>query len=299
MQELIVLSGKGGTGKTSVTASLAMLADDAVVVDCDVEAPDLHLILSPEIVDREDFVGGDAAMLNWELCIGCGRCAELCRFDAILPYGPPNRFAEQTYVVNALACEGCNLCAEICPGEAIAMVPAVCGEWFVSRTRAGTLVHAQLRPGHGNSGKLVSHLRQQARVIADQKQHSLIIGDGVPGIGCPVIASLSGASLSLAVVEPSVSALHDFERVIELARHFSVPMMACVNKYDVNVELTERIEQVARDANVDIVGRIPTDPAVVAAQMEEMSVVECGDGPAADAIREIWGRVSVRLVEAA
>lgn len=291
----MVISGKGGTGKTSVVASLAALAGDAVLVDCDVEAPDLHLVLSPEREQAAGFVGGKKASLRWDLCIGCGRCAELCRFGAILPYGPPNRFADHTYIVNDLACEGCNVCAALCPGRAIEMVEVSSGEWYISRTRHGPLVHARLKPGHGNSGKLVALLRKEARALAQQQQKGLILGDGVPGIGCPVIASIGGADLVLAVVEPSISGLHDFQRVVELTAHFSVATLACINKFDIDHGLTTQIEEYATGAGVTLVGRIPYDTAVVAAQMQGQSVVEHGDGPAAAAIREVWQQVRDRL----
>ena len=295
MQELIVISGKGGTGKTSVVASLAALADHAVLVDCDVEAPDLHLLLAPELQSSEDFVGGRTAYLRWSECIGCGRCAELCRFGAIQPLGPGNRFAEHTYVVHPLACEGCNLCAEICPARAIEMVPSVCGQWFRSQTRHGPLIHARLRPGRGNSGKLVTLLRKEARALAAENGHTLIIGDGVPGVGCPVIASVGGATLVLIVVEPSVSGLHDFERAADLTAHFSVPTVICVNKHDVAPALTERIEATARARGLDLVGQIPYDDSVVAAQMQARSLIEHSDGPASQAVRTLWNNLQCRL----
>lgn len=295
MQELIVLSGKGGTGKTSVMAGLATLADDAILVDCDVEAPDLHLLLSPTIEQSRDFEGGEVAWLRPDQCIGCGRCAELCRYDAIVPYGPPNRFADQTYIVQTLACEGCRLCAEICPNQAIAMVPTVCGEWHMSGTRCGPLVHAQLKPGHGNSGKLVTHLRNEARRLAQTRGAHLVLGDGVPGVGCPVIASVSGATLALIVVEPSLSGRHDFERVVELTRHFNVPAVVCVNKYDIDVELTAEIEAWADSVGVRPIGRIPRDPAVVAAQMAERTIIEHDSSPAARAIHSVWAELCDEL----
>lgn len=295
MRELVVISGKGGTGKTSALSSFAALAENAVLVDCDVETPDLHLVLDPQVEQSCDFSGGDAAYIRWSDCIGCGRCAELCRWNAICLGGPPNRFTEMTYTADARICEGCRLCAEICPGRAIEMHRVRTGEWFISRTRCGPLVHAQLRPGRGNSGKLVTLLRQQARKLAEQSQDNLILCDGVPGVGCPVIASIRGVDLALVVAEPSVAGLHDFLRVLDLAKHFQVPTLVCVNRFDVDEAVTEEIESAAADAGVPSVGRIPSDRAVVAAQIAGRSVVEHSEGPAAAAVRETWTLVRQRL----
>lgn len=295
MRELTVISGKGGTGKTSVVAALAALADSAVLVDCDVETPDLHLLLDPHPVRTEEFVGGEVAYLRWDLCTGCGRCAQLCQFDAIVACGPPNRFAERTYMIDGRACEGCRLCAALCPADAITMGPSIDGVWHVSETRCGPLVHARLEPGHGNSGKLVTRLRQEARTVARRAGAAFILCDGVPGIGCPAIAALAGADLALAVAEPSRAGRHDLERVIALARHFSVPLVVCVNRFDEHLRLTEEIEAMARAAGAAPIGRIPRDPAVVAAQVACASVVEASDGPAAAALRALWQLLRDRL----
>lgn len=295
MQELIVLSGKGGTGKTSITAGLAALAEQAVIVDCDVETPDLHLVLDPQPQQTEDFVGGNAAALRWDMCIGCGRCLELCRYGAILPYGPPNRFTQQTYVINARACEGCNVCAELCPAQAIAMVPAVNGQWHVSKTRHGPLVHARLTPGHGNSGKLVSLLRKEARALAERDSLPWVIGDGVPGVGCPVIASVGGADLALIVVEPSIAARHDLNRVIDLTTHFKVPAVLCCNRYDIDESLTSEIEAEARDRGVEPIGRVPYDERVVAAQVAATTIIEHDTGPVGPAVRALWDALQQRM----
>ncbi len=295
MPELVIISGKGGTGKTSVVGGLAALADSALLVDCDVETPDLHIVLRPEIRERRDFVGGETALLRRDQCIGCGRCAAMCRFDAIRGGGPPTRLASETYLVDPLKCEGCRVCAQICPAQAVEMVPAFNGEWYVSDTRFGPFVHARLKPGRGTSGKLVTLLRSEARQRSEAADRSLIICDGVPGAGCPVIASVRGADLALIVTEPSVSGLHDFQRAAELLRHFEVPAMACVNKADVAPDVADQLERAAYAAGVETTTRIPYDKAVVAAQMSGRTIIEQDNGPAAAALCEVWAQVQERL----
>jgi MinD superfamily P-loop ATPase len=295
MKELTVISGKGGTGKTSVVSSFAALASDAVVVDCDVDAPDLHLVLEPTPVQQRPFVGGQLARIDAARCTGCGRCAEVCRFDAVRCNGPAKQAKPSSYTIDPLSCEGCRVCVEICPEKAIESLPATNGEWFISRTRHGPMVHAQLGVAEDNSGKLVSLLRQQARALAQREQRELLICDGPPGIACPVIASLTGTSLVLIVIEPTLSGLHDFERVLELVEHFGLPAIACINKFDVSVKMAERIAATAAHHGVDVIGRIPYDRAVVEAQLCSTSVVEHGDGSASSALREIWQSVKQRL----
>ena len=215
MKELVVISGKGGTGKTSLVASFASLAQPVVVTDCDVDAADLHLVLQPQIQQCEDFIGGKKARINTERCLARGQCAELCRFEAISFAGPGNGRVPRTFRIDTLACEGCGVCVDYCPHHAIDLEPVVCGQWFVSETRCGPLVHARLGVAAENSGKLVTQLRRTASQLAAERQLELILCDGSPGIGCPVIASLTAASLALFVVEPTVSGLHDFCRVAE------------------------------------------------------------------------------------
>jgi len=295
MKELVVISGKGGTGKTSLAASLVALDHKAVVVDCDVDAPDLHLVLQPVIMQKELFIGGQTARINAPECTACEQCLEVCRFEAIRCNGPVEGVNRPVCSVDPLACEGCAVCAAICPAQAIEMVAAVNGEWFISHTRFGLMVHARLGIAEDNSGKLVSLLRKRARELAEQGGHELIICDGPPGIGCPVIASLTGASLVLIVTEPTVSALHDFERVVELARHFNLPAVACINKFDLNQTMAERVASRAGQSGVEVLGRIPYDKAVTEAQMQSVSVVEYDRGPASAAIIAVWEQVRDRL----
>lgn len=295
MKELVVISGKGGTGKTSLVASFASLAKPAVLTDCDVDAADLHLVLQPQIQQCADFIGGNKARINPECCLARGQCAELCRFEAISFTGPGNGRVSGTFRIDALACEGCGVCVDNCPHHAIDFQPAVCGQWFVSDTRCGPLVHARLGAGAENSGKLVTHLRRTAAQLAVERKLELILCDGSPGIGCPVIASLTGAGSALFVVEPTVSGLHDFRRVAELAMRLGVPGMLAVNKADLNEEATRQLEDLARQRGIAVVGRVPYDAAVTRAQVARQTVVEASDGPAAQAIRSVWAEVHRRL----
>jgi MinD superfamily P-loop ATPase len=266
MKELVIISGKGGTGKTSVTASFAALANRAVFADCDVDAADLHLILNPEIRDRNLFYSGHEAIVREADCTGCGLCAELCRFDAIRESG--GRFR-----IDPESCEGCGVCVEFCPVKAIDFPDRLCGEWFVSQTRYGTLVHARLGIGAENSGKLVSTVRQQAKQFATAVQAEWILVDGPPGTGCPVIASISGADAVLAVTEPTLSGQHDLQRVLDLARHFSLPAFVCVNKWEINPEMTEKIEACAAASGARVLSRIPYDRDVTRAQINAQCAV--------------------------
>ncbi len=288
MNELVIISGKGGTGKTSLVASYAVLSREAVMADCDVDAADLHLVLQPQIRRRHTFTGGKKACIKPGHCTACGKCEELCRFDAIAFDGPGNGRVPRTFQVDPAACEGCGVCAWFCAEAAIEFAPAAAGEWFVSDTRCGPLVHAQLGVGAGNSGKLVALVRAEAQRIAKELNRNLILVDGSPGIGCPVIASITGASRVLAVTEPSLSGEHDLERVLLLARHFNVPMAVCVNKGDLNAEIAQRIESQALSFGATILPRVPYDPAVTDAQRKGVAVVEFGDTPAARAIHQGW-----------
>ncbi len=287
IRELVVLSGKGGTGKTSISASFAVLAGKAVLTDCDVDAADLHLLLRPEVEQRHAFFSGNEAVIRQQDCTGCGTCLDICRFKAINTTGA-------SYQVDPVACEGCGVCVRFCPASAIDFPKRNCGEWMVSTTRCGPMVHAHLGIAAENSGKLVSTVREQAWCIAVDKRIPLIISDGPPGIGCPVIASMSGVSLALVVTEPTVSGLHDLQRVLALARHFSVPAAVCVNKWDINPGQTERIEAAARSAGAEVTGRIRYDRSVTQAQHQQKAVVELTTA-AADDIRLVWKQTAAML----
>ncbi|MBU0639225.1 MAG: ATP-binding protein [Planctomycetes bacterium] len=291
MKELVVISGKGGTGKTSIVASFATLAENAVLADCDVDAADLHLVLDPTIVKRETFSGGSRARIMPERCTACGKCAEVCRFDAVSCRDAGEGKREKVYRIDPIACEGCGVCAWFCPEEAIEFAPAVNGEWFVSDTRAGPMVHAKLGVAEENSGKLVSLVREQARETARTRERDLVLIDGSPGIGCPVIASIVGADLVLVVTEPTLSGRHDLERVSDLTRYFRVETLICINKWDINEQLTLDIEALARRRGLAVAGRVRYDRAITEAQIKRQSVTEyTPDGSAAD-VRLLWEAV--------
>lgn len=293
--ELVVISGKGGTGKTSVVACFAALAKDKVLADCDVDAADLHLALSPKIVRRERFSGGKSARIVPDQCAGCGKCASVCRFDAVSFDGPANDVVGKTYRVDPISCEGCGVCAYFCPVDAIAFAPTVNGEWFVSETRHGPMVHARLGIAEENSGKLVTTIRKAARKIADERDLGLVIIDGSPGIGFPVIASITGASLVLIITEPTLSGLHDLDRVADLAGHFDIPAAVCINKNDINPEMSAKIRERCHQRGIDVLGGIRYDTAVTLAQIEQKSAVEYDEGPASTDIRSLWDAVRDKL----
>ncbi len=288
MKEIVVISGKGGTGKTSVVASFAALANSAVLADCDVDAADLHLILKPDIKQSHNFIGGKRASIIAEKCIGCGRCEEVCNFDAAVFNGPANDLVSKTYTIDSIACDGCGVCVRFCPVDAIEFKDAVNGRWFISDTRFGPMVHAMLGIAEENSGKLVSLIRKQAKQIAAEKNKDLIIVDGSPGIGCPVIASISGADLVLAVTEPTISAKHDLERVIELTDHFKIPTAVCINKCDINPEIARTIEKNIEQKGLKLVGKIAYDIAVTKAQIAGKSIVEYSNNGLKSQIISLW-----------
>jgi MinD superfamily P-loop ATPase len=283
VKELIVISGKGGTGKTSLMAAFSSLAENKVLCDADVDAADLHLIMNPAVVRRTNFQSGNRAEINTDICTGCGLCREMCRFNAV----------SADYEVNPIDCEGCGVCVHFCPESAIDFPENTCGEWFVSNTRFGPMVHARLGIAEENSGKLVSLVRREARDLAEAQQRDLIMTDGPPGVGCPVIASIGGASAVLIVTEPTVSGKHDMERVVQLADHFNVPAMICVNKFDLNLELTRAIEHYATKKGVSCLGRIPFDPVFTKAMIQAQTVLEYNNGSkVGQIVKEIWQRLS-------
>ena len=295
MKEIVVISGKGGTGKTSLVASLASLAEKKVLADCDVDAADLHLVIEPKVLSQNDFSGGKKARILEEKCTACGKCIDVCRFEAIA-YPPYAGHTSNTVPrINTLSCEGCGVCVRVCQDNAIVFEPDINGQWFISDTRYGPMVHARLGYAEGNSGKLVSLIREEARKIAKRDNLDYIIIDGSPGIGCPVISSITGADLVVVVTEPTLSGQHDLDRVAQLTGHFQIPTTTCINKWDLNPEITQQIESQADKQGIQSIGRIRYDPAVTKAQIMKSSVVEYTGGAISEDIRSVWRKIIYAL----
>lgn len=281
MREIVVISGKGGTGKTSITAAFAHLAENKVICDLDVDAPDLHLLLDPHVLRREDFHSGHEAVIEPQRCTGCGTCQDMCRFGAVLE-------DDGRYRIDPLRCEGCKVCVAFCPEGAIDFPPRHCGTRYVSDTRFGPMVHAQLFPGQENSGRLVSELKKEARKLAGEMGRDLIMCDGSPGIGCPVISSLSQANLAVVVTEPTPSGLHDLERVAALCEHFRIRVAVIVNKHDLNPDHTAAIEELCRARGYTLAGRLPHDTVVTEAMVARKAVTELEDEDFGRRVRDAW-----------
>ena len=284
MKEIVVISGKGGTGKTSIVASFAVLAQSKVLTDCDVDAADLNLILNPVLKKKAEFWSGQVAHIDKETCTECGLCQELCHFEAI-----------KGNIIDEVSCEGCGFCYQVCPVDAITMKDCMAGHWFISETKYGYLSHARLGIAQENSGKLVAVVRQNAKLIAEKESLEYIITDGPPGIGCPVISSLSGANLALLITEPTLSGIHDLERIIGVCRHFGIPALVCINKCDINEENTQRIERYCLDQGVELAGKIPFDNVVTEALVKRLPVVEYGDSRVSREIEKLWQVVARTL----
>ena len=286
MKELVVISGKGGTGKTSITASLATLAKkDAIIADCDVDAADMHLLLEPDFEKSEDFYSGVLAYIDQDLCSKCGRCYEVCRFGAI-------DFTDGIYSVDELSCEGCGYCARVCESDAIEMNERNVGKWYISNIKTGSkMVHAKLGIGAENSGKLVAKVKTEAKTIAINEKIKYVIVDGSPGVGCPVVSSLSGANFVLLVTEPSVSGLHDLKRVYELVKRFGLSAGCIINKADLNSDKSDEIEKFCKDEGIEFFGKIPYFEDFTKAMVEKKSIVEYSDSKASKAIKECWSKI--------
>jgi len=300
VKQLVILSGKGGTGKTSVAAAFAHLAMEgssrvrAVLADADVDAANLELVLDPQPLETHEFIGGSVAVIDADKCTNCGNCAQVCRFDAISPCLPVT--GSPCHKVDPIACEGCAACVYQCPEEAIHMAPQLAGHWFRSDSRYGPLFHAALRPAQENSGKLVTLVKQQARLLALDGGYDAVIVDGPSGIGCPVISAAAGADLALIVAEPTAAGIHDMARVLATAAHFRVPALVCINKADIYPEGTARIEAYCFEHGVKIVGRIPFDATVTQAMVQgQPATAYQPDSSASRALSEVWQRIAARL----
>ena len=307
MKQFVILSGKGGTGKTSFAAAFAhlLLLDKvpfrSVLADADVDAANLELVLSPKIISREDFWGGQFARIDEDICTGCGICEDVCRFDAVSPHPQPlsqGDRGESTFWVDPIACDGCAACVYQCPVDAISMHNQVVGEWFRSESRYGPLFHASLGAAQENSGKLVTLVKQQARLLAMDEDYDLVLVDGPPGIGCPVISAVSGADLALIVAEPTASGVHDMHRVLETTAHFNVPAMVCINKADIYPEGAAEIEEFCHSQGIPVVGKIPFDTAVTKSMVQGQPVtLFAPNAPSSQALRNVWARVASKLKE--
>ncbi|OGS42936.1 MAG: hypothetical protein A3K76_02220 [Euryarchaeota archaeon RBG_13_57_23] len=291
MKEIVVLSGKGGTGKTVILASFASLAQLPVIADCDVDAPNLHLLLSPEVKDRGIFSSSKVAVIDGRLCNSCMECLATCRFEAITTVGNKS---VQKVAINTDACEGCGVCMRICPSGAVKLAERESGEWFVSNTRFGQMVHALLAPGGENSGKLVALVKQKARVIANQSGARMVLVDGPPGLSCPVISAAAGADLLVLVAEPTVSGQSDFIRIADLCNHMKADAVLVVNRFDINSEISDSIEREGTLRGIRCVGRIPYDDAIPIAMANVKTPIEWSDGPSKSAIIDTWKRIISR-----
>jgi MinD superfamily P-loop ATPase len=286
IKQLVIVSGKGGTGKTTIAAAFASLAKNKVMVDCDVDAADLHLLLKPKILVQEKYFGGRSPNVALDKCTQCGLCRELCRFYAI-----------DNGAVNNVSCEGCGFCSRICPENAIIMQEAFSGDWFVSETLYGPFIHARLGIGEENSGKLVTVVRKKAMEVLKERGLQLILIDGPPGIGCPVTASLTGVDLVLAITEPTLSGIHDLERILKLSDHFKIPSMVCINKFDINMENTQRITSYCESNGSRLIGKIPYEPKVVEALVQRKTIMDYPCNEVQSILHKMWEQVESLLMQ--
>jgi len=286
MKQIVFISGKGGTGKTVVTGALAALMSNQIIADCDVDAANLHLLLDPVVREQHPFIGGKLAVIDTGLCIECDECIDYCRYGAI----------RGDYTVDSLHCEGCGLCSHICPSDAIEMVPQEVGEWYLSETGYGTFVHARLGIGAENSGKMVAKIREVARELGSHQGSDYVLIDGPPGIGCPVIAAISGTDMAVVVTEPTCAGIHDFGRIVEVAEHFRVPVQVLINKYDLNMELTRKIENLCQENRIEVAGTLPYSKSVAEAMRQGVPMTEYSDDGIVTALREIGERL-IRSLE--
>lgn len=285
MKEIVVISGKGGTGKTSLTASFATLEEQNVIVgDCDVDAADMHLLLMPDFGSKKDFYSGEIAFIHEEDCISCGKCQEVCRFNAI-------DYINGVYSVNSLNCEGCGYCARVCPSDAIENKSALVGDRYISRINTGsTMVHAKLHAGADNSGKLVAQVKNTAKGIAKEKNVGWVLIDGSPGVGCPVVSSLTGADFVILVTEPSLSGLHDLKRVYQLVQKFGIKAGCIINKYNINTEISDKISEFLTENNITLLGKLPYDEIFTEAMINGKTITNYKQNSLSQTVTNIWNQ---------
>jgi len=281
VRQIVVISGKGGTGKTVLTAAFATLAKNSCFADCDVDAADLHLLLNPEIKERHEFKSGKTARIDKKLCQQCGKCITVCRFNAI----------SDDFRVDSISCEGCGICSLICPVEAIRMEENLCGEWYISETKYGPMVHAKLGIAEENSGKLVTLVRQNAKKIAEEENKDYVIVDGPPGIGCPVIASLANVDLALIVTEPTLSGIHDMERIADVTKHFGIHTKVAINKYDINLKNTQDIRKICQDRDIEVLAELPFSEDVSQSIVAGKPLTEFSNGQIAKEVVALWKKI--------
>lgn len=298
MKQLVILSGKGGTGKTSLTAAFANLARNgsppinAILADADVDAANLELVTQPKRLETHEFIGGEIAVINPNLCHACGICEQVCRFDAIIPPDSSQSF----YRIDPIACDGCAACVYQCPEYAITMQPQKAGNWYHSLSLYGDLYHADLIPAQENSGKLVTIVKQNGRLRALDTGAQLLIVDGPPGIGCPVISAVAGADLGVIVTEPTPAGSHDMERALQTIQHFRFPALVIINKADLNPQKTNEIKNYCKENQVEVLGEIPYDPIISECMKQGVDIISYNStSPASQAIQTIWIKVLEHL----
>ncbi len=291
MKEIVIISGKGGTGKTSITASFATLGGKNIVVaDCDVDAADMHLLMQPDFARSEDFYSGEKAVIDPEKCTQCGKCADVCRFDAI-------QIVDDQHIVEPLNCEGCGYCARVCPTDAITNKNQNVGQWYISTTKvSSTMIHAKLGIGADNSGKLVAKVKNEAKQIAEKNHTDYILVDGSPGIGCPVVSSLSGANFVVLVTEPSVSGLHDLKRVYMLVKKFNIKAGCMINKADINPQVTKEIEEFLTSENIVHISNLPYDESFTRAMTNGQTIVEYPENNLTEIMIDSWNKIKQILI---
>ncbi len=285
MKQLTIISGKGGTGKTTIAAAFASLAKNAVLADCDVDAADLHLILKPEIQETIEFSGMKLPVKDPEKCTECGECLEHCRFGAI----------DEAYNIIDQRCEGCGVCEFVCPEAALKLIDRESGFAYNSTSRFGPMAHAVLNTAEEASGKLVSMVRTNAKELAEKNNKDIIVIDGPPGIGCPVIAAIAGVDLVMIVTEPTISGVHDLKRILGVAAHFKIPCAVCINKYDINQDQSKGIQKYCKTNNIPIIGLIPYDDNFTKAMIEEQTIIEFSGDGLSKRLKEMWNKILTLL----